>query len=78
MGPERRIARAALAVAEREAKKNPDSPDAAQLVDERRRDYRVTAAVDYIRELVDRSPELTAEQRDRLAVLLRGTDRGAA
>jgi hypothetical protein len=71
MRPERRIARAALAVAEREAKKNPDSPAAVQLVDERRRDYRMTAAVDYIRELVDRAPVLTVEQRDRLAILLR-------
>jgi hypothetical protein len=71
MRPERRIARAALAVAEREAKKNPDGPAAVQLVDERRRDYRMTAAEDYIQELVDDAPELTAEQRDRLAVILR-------
>lgn len=26
----------------------------------------------YVRKLVDRAPELTAEQRDRLALLLRG------
>jgi hypothetical protein len=36
----------------------------------------------YIRSIVDRAPELTAEQRDRLAAILRTTsrapDRGAA
>jgi hypothetical protein len=29
---------------------------------------------DYIRRVVDHAPPLTAEQRDRLAVLLRGDD----
>jgi hypothetical protein len=36
-----------------------------------RRDRR--AAEDYVRRLVDAAPPLTAEQRDRLAVLLRST-----
>lgn len=33
----------------------------------------VRKAEDYIRQLVDSSPPLTESQRDRLAVLLRGT-----
>ncbi len=37
-----------------------------------RRDLRAARAEDYIKHLVDQAPPLTAEQRDRLAVLLRG------
>lgn len=33
----------------------------------------VRRAEDYIRQLVDSAPPLTDEQRDRLALLLRGT-----
>ncbi len=36
-----------------------------------RRDLRAARAEDYIRRLVDAAPPLTAEQRDRLAVLLK-------
>jgi hypothetical protein len=32
----------------------------------------------YVQKVVDRAPELTAEQRDRLAVLLRGPSSDAA
>jgi hypothetical protein len=35
------------------------------------------AAEDYVRRLVDAAPPLTAEQRDRLAVLLRRTPGGS-
>lgn len=47
---------------------------------ELRRDLRAARAEEYIREVVAAAPPLTAEQRDRLAVLLRGTpaDAGSA
>ena len=37
-----------------------------------RRNLRAARLEDYIRRTVDAAPPLTAEQRDRLAVLLRG------
>lgn len=37
-----------------------------------RRDLRAARLADYIRRTVDLAPPLTAEQRDRLALLLRG------
>lgn len=40
---------------------------------EARRDLRAARAAEYIQRLVDEAPPLTAEQRDKLAVLLRGT-----
>lgn len=43
-----------------------------------RREYRVVAAEDYIRELVESAPPLTTEQRSRLALLLRPTGDTAA
>lgn len=46
--------------------------------DDLARDYAAAKLEDYIRRTVDASPELTSEQRDRLALLLRGTDSGAA
>lgn len=42
-----------------------------------RRDLRAARAEDYIRKLVDAAPPLSEEQRDRLAVLLRGGQGGA-
>ncbi len=38
-----------------------------------RRDLRAARAEDYIRKLVDAAPPLSDEQRDRLALLLRGS-----
>jgi hypothetical protein len=35
--------------------------------------YKEATAAEYIRRLVDEAPPLTPEQRDRLAVLLRGS-----
>ncbi len=69
---QRTRARSALASAEAEAKRRPDDPTAAAKVEELRRQYRAVAAEDYIKALVDESPRLTHEQRDRLALLLRG------
>lgn len=37
-----------------------------------RRDLKAARAEEYIRRLVDDAPPLSAEQRDRLALLLRG------
>ena len=48
--------------------RSPDDPD---LVDARR-DLRAARLEDYIRRTVEAAPPLSAEQRDRLAVLLRG------
>jgi hypothetical protein len=48
--------------------RNPDDPDLLAA----KRDLRAARAEDYIRELAAAAPPLTAEQRDRLALLLRG------
>lgn len=45
------------------------SPDDPVVVDARR-DLKVARAAEYVRDLVDAAPVLTAEQRSRLAVLL--------
>ncbi len=47
------------------------APDDPELLSAKR-DLRAACAEDYIRELVASAPELTAAQRDRLALLLRG------
>lgn len=41
-------------------------------IDLERRNLRAARLADYIRKTVDAAPPLTVEQRDRLAVLLRG------
>ncbi len=74
---QRRKARSDLANQVRKAKRLAD-PESARVVDDARRHYRVVAAEDYIRELVDTAPALTAEQRDSLALLLRPSDGAAA
>lgn len=48
------------------------SADDPELI-EARRNLRAARLDAYIRETVDAAPPLTAEQRDRLALLLRGT-----
>jgi hypothetical protein len=47
------------------------TPDDPELVDARR-NMRAERLADHIRRTVDAAPPLTAEQRDRLALLLRG------
>ncbi len=49
--------------------RTPDDPDLVAA----RRDLRAARAEDYIRKLVDAAPPLSDDQRDRLALLLRGT-----
>ena len=43
-----------------------------------KRDLEAVKLEDHIRRVVDQAPPLTAEQRDRLATLLRPTGSGAA
>jgi hypothetical protein len=59
--------RATLASHSRPTLHDPDK------LDELRRELRAARAEDYIKKLVDEAPPLTSEQRDRLAVLLRGS-----
>lgn len=44
-------------------------------VDELRREFKTETIADYIRALANSAPALTTEQRDRLALLLRGSGR---
>lgn len=52
----------------------PDDPD----LERARRDLRAARLEDYIKRTVAVAPPLTSEQRDRLALLLRGGDHVAA
>ena len=72
ISPTTRRARARLAQATAERNKQPHDPVLTAEVDQRRREYRYLSAQDYIRQLVDAAPPLTPQQRDRLALLLRG------
>lgn len=69
-----RNARARLASKSAAAIRNPNDSAAAEAVTDARREYRAVSAEAHIRRLVDDAPPLTAEQIDRLAVLLRGGD----
>jgi len=69
--PERRRQRARAAAL---ARHHPDKPE---LGADDRRLLKADAAERYIRDLVDTFPPLTAEQRTRLALLLRGGTAGA-
>lgn len=52
------------------------TPDDPELVDARR-NLRAERLADYIKRTVDEAPPLTVEQRDRLALLLRGGQRAS-
>ena len=67
LSPERRRERARIAIGTRW---NPDDPELAQ----RRRDYHAAGIEEHVRRLVDQAPPLSAEQRNRLALLLLGGD----
>ncbi len=56
------------------AKRYKSHPDAQRrrALDEARRDLAVAKLEAYIQRVVDESPRLSPEQRDRLALLLRG------
>jgi hypothetical protein len=64
--------RGQLANAERRCRANPDDPTISAAVVELRTEYRTEALAEHIKRVVDSAPALTASQRDRLAVLLRG------
>jgi len=68
---ERRQARAQLAQATVRANRSGDPADEAR-VDSLRAEVRTLALEDHIKAVVDDWPPLTTEQRDRLAILLRG------
>ena len=50
------------------------SPHDTKSIEAAQADLKVAVATDYIKRLVDDVPLLNPEQRDRLAVLLRGGD----
>jgi hypothetical protein len=68
----RKKARATMASAAARAARRPNDPDALAAARDARRDYYATALEDYIKRTVDQAPTLTAEQRDKLAMLLHG------
>lgn len=70
MRPERRKARAELAVATREASRKPDDPAAASALADRQREYATLSLEDHIRDVVASAPPLTGEQVERLRGLL--------
>lgn len=67
---ERRLARSQLANSSRRAKSTPTAENLAALADAKRR-YAESALAEHIARVVDAAPPLTAEQRERLAKLLR-------
>jgi hypothetical protein len=72
LASELRQKRAVLASRAAAAKRRPLHPESHEAVEQARIEYRVASLADHIRRVVDAAPPLTAEQRDRLAVLLRG------
>lgn len=66
--------RSQLANAERRLKAQPDDDARRAEVDRLRTEYQTSALADYIVRVVDDAPALSAAQRDRLALLLRGGD----
>ena len=56
-------------------KADPTNVDA---IADARRELKAARLADYITRVVDESPPLTGEQRNRLALLLRGTPNGGA
>ncbi len=68
---EQRQLRAQLASTAARAARSGD-PSAVLAVEAKRREYRFVSAQEYVRDLVDTAPPLTADQRDQLAAQLRG------
>ncbi len=73
MNKAQRVARAELASAAAVAKKSPTPTNVAR-VGELSRDYRAEALAGQIETVVAQAPPLTPGQRDRLALLLKGSD----
>jgi hypothetical protein len=76
---EARVPMAALSPASRQSRarlaglRRNGAPDDDPRVVEVRQRLRYERAADHIRAVVDQAPPLTAEQRSRLAILLKGT-----
>jgi len=68
MTPAERTAQAKVAAATRH---HPDSPNTQELAAQ----FKADRLAEHIKKIVDTAPILTLEQRDRLAVLLRGSVR---
>ncbi len=66
--------RANMASAAARAARRPGDSEALAAAQDARRDYFALALEDHIKRIVDAAPPLTAAQRDRLALLLRGGD----
>jgi len=64
--------RADVARAERQKRLNPGDPERVEHASQLRRNYAAEKLADYVAKVVDAAPPLTAAQRDRIAVLLRG------
>ncbi len=64
--------RSQLANAERRLKAQLDDVARRAEVDRLRTEYQTSALADHITKIVDAAPPLSVEQRDRLALLLRG------
>ncbi len=73
MRQERRITRASLASNEAKLKRDPHDDGTRDRVETLRAQYRALALEDHIREAVAQAPPLTNEQREKLALLLRGS-----
>ncbi len=65
LSPNERSQRARIAALKRHHSTEPN-------VDQMQRDFKAARLESYIKSVVDAAPPLTPEQRDRLAVLLRG------
>lgn len=63
--------RAAIARGEQRLKRRPGDPQIRREVDGLRAQYATAKLADFIAKVVNAAPPLTAEQRNRLAVLLR-------
>ncbi|MEP6761659.1 MAG: hypothetical protein ABJA93_09890 [Sporichthyaceae bacterium] len=72
LGSELRQKRATLASRTAAAKRRPHDVLTHEAVERARVEYRVASLADHIKRTVEAAPALAAEQRDRLATLLRG------
>lgn len=69
---DQRQRRAKVASLTARASKSPDDPGLKTELDEARRDYYAEAIASYVQRIAAQAPPFTAEQRQRLAVLLDG------
>jgi len=70
--------RAEIARAEKDARNNPGDPQVREAVARLRAEYAEKKIENYVAKVVAAAPPLTSEQRDRLATLIRYSERQAA